>query len=321
MRTLFELTYLNFTAPGNDREAYDNLISMLKTTLENIEKQPEAAFSDSIMSTFYKNDPRVRRVTYADLAEADYDLARQIAAQRFASPSDFNFYFVGNFNTDSLRTYCEQYIASIPAGKAEKKRDPKLELAKPGRDNKFIREMETPKGNIVQVYHGENPYSDKEAEVVNALGEILSQRLLKTVREEHSFAYSCGASASSDYRFKEEYTLQIYCPVKPAKADSATALIRQTIEEIAANGVTEEELGKVKEFELKEYADNQKKNNYWIELMQSRVNWGRDRRTGREDAIRSVTSADVQAFCRDILLKKGTRLSVTMLPASFEETE
>ena len=159
------------------------------------------------------------------------------------------------------------------------------------------------------------------AETVNALGEILSQRLLKTVREEHSFAYSCGSSASAEYGFKDEFALQIYCPVKPAKADSATTLIRQTIEEIAKGGVTEEELNKVKEFELKEYADNQKKNDYWMGLIRNRVNWNRDGRTGREDAIRSVTCKDVQAFCRDILLKKGTRLSVTMLPASFDEKE
>ena len=321
LRTLFELTYLHFTAPGTDREGYDNFITMMKTQLENIEKQPEAAFSDSIMSTLYKNDARVRRITYADLAEADFDLARNIAAQRFASPSDFTFYFVGNFNADSLRTFCEQYIAGIPAAKAEKKTDPKLEFAKPGRDNSFVREMETPKGNIVQVYHGETPFSYKQAETVNALGEILSQRLLKTVREEHSFAYSCGSSASAEYGFKDEFALQIYCPVKPAKADSATTLIRQTIEEIAKGGVTEEELNKVKEFELKEYADNQKKNDYWMGLIRNRVNWNRDGRTGREDAIRSVTCKDVQAFCRDILLKKGTRLSVTMLPASFDEKE
>ena len=95
----------------------------------------------------------------------------------------------------------------------------------------------------------------------------------------------------------------------------------KTIEEIALSGVTEEELNKVKEFELKEYADNQKKNGYWQGLIRNYVNWNRDGRTGREDAIRSVTCADVQAFCRDILLRQGTKLSVVMLPASFEETE
>ena len=115
--------------------------------------------------------------------------------------------------------------------------------------------------------------------------------------------------------------MQIYCPVKPAKADSALLLIREGIQQIAANGVTDEELGKVKEFELKEYADNQKKNNYWQGLIMQKVIWGVDRRTGREAAINGVTSEKVQAFCRDILLKDNNCLTIVMLPANLEEKE
>jgi len=322
LRTLFELIYLQFTAPGNDPEAYQNYITMMRTQLENAEKMPEVAFSDSIYSTVFNNHPSIRRVTAADLALADYDLMKRIAADRFNSPSDFTFYVTGNFNVDSLRLYAEQYIASIPAAKKkEKPADPHFDIAKTSKHNRFVREMETPKGNIVQLWYGEHPFSNKEAEVVNALGEILSQRLLKSIREEAGIAYSCGSVASASKDFKQEWILQVYCPVQPAKADSALLLIRQGIEDIANRGVTEEELNKVKEFELKEYADNQKINTYWQNLIQARVNWGLDRRTGHEEAIRGVTVADVQAFCRDVLLKKGTCLTVTMLPASLEEKD
>lgn len=322
MRTLFELTYLQFTAPGNDSEAFQNYVSMNRSQLENAEKVPEMALQDSLYSTLYDNHPGVRRVTAADLDAADYELAKQIAAERFNSPSDFTFYFTGNINADSLRLFTEQYIASIPAAKKkEKATDPHVDLAAKSRDNRFVREMETPKSTIVQAWHGKHPYSLKEAEVVNALGEILSQRLLKTIREDAGIAYSCGALAKASKDFSQEWVLQVFCPVQPASVDSALLLIRQGIEGIARDGVTEEELNKVKEFELKEYADNQKLNSYWQELIATRTEWGTDERTGREEAIRSVTPADVQAFCRDILLKKGTRLTVTMLPASLEEKD
>ena len=43
----------------------------------------------------------------------------------------------------------------------------------------------------------------------------------------------------------------VYCPVKPAKADSALVLMEQGILDIARDGVTAEELDKVKQFELK----------------------------------------------------------------------
>lgn len=320
LRTLFELAYLQFTAPGNDAEGYQNLINMMHTQLENAEKVPEMALQDSIYSTIYENHPGVRRITSADLKLADFETAKKLAAERFNSPSDFRFYVTGNFNVDSLRLYAEQYLASIPAAKAEKPVDPKIAMASKSRDNRFVREMETPKGNIIQVWHGKKAFTLKNKETVNALGEILSQRLLKSIREDAGLAYSCGSVSNLDYSWRKEWLLQVYCPVKPAKADSALMLIRQGIEDIAKNGVTEEELGKVKEFELKEYADNQKKNSYWQELITERNDWKIDLRTGREAAIRSVTAADVQKFCQEIL-KKGTCLTVTMLPASLEEKE
>lgn len=322
LRTLFEMVYLQFTAPGNDPEAYQNLINMTRTQLENIEKVPEVAFSDSVTSTIYNHDIRLKRTKAADLDLADYDLMKKIAAERINSPSDFQFFFTGNFDVDSLREFSEVYLASIKKAKQpELRKDPEMNLAKGPKTNRFVREMETPKGNIIQLWHGLRPFTNEEAEVVNALGEILSQRLLKSIREDAGIAYSCGASGGSNKGFKDRYVVQIYCPVKPAKADSALLLIREGIQQIAASGVTDEELGKVKEFELKEYADNQKINSYWQGLITSKVIWGIDRRTGREAAINGVTSAKVQAFCRDVLLKDNNCLTIVMLPANLEEKE
>lgn len=322
LRTMFELLHLQFTNQGDDPEAYQNFINMMRTQLENIETVPEVAFSDSVQSTLYNHDARIRRIKAEDLELADYARMKQIMAERFSSPGDFTFFFTGNINVDSLREFTEIYLASLPKAKTiEKRKDPKLDFVDGVITNRFVREMETPKGNIIQVWHGPQAFTAKNAEVSNAFGEILSQRLLKTIREEHSLAYSCGAQANSDYGFKDEYGLQIYCPVQPAKADSALMFIRLGIEEIAQNGVTEEELNKVKEFELKEYADNQKRNGYWQGLISSKVFWNVDRRTGREEAIRSVTPADIKAFCRDLVLKHNNCGTIVMLPASLEENE
>ncbi len=321
LRSLFEQLYLYFTQPGNDPEAFANLIETDKKQAEDAEKQPETAFSDSITATLYGHDVRLSRITSAEYDQADYDLIRSIYADRFNSPSDFTFTFTGAFDEDSLRAFTEQYLAAIPAAKrVEKRQDPKVDLQDATVTNRFSRDMETPKSNILQLWHSADPFTAKEAEVVNAFGEILSQRLLNDIREEHSLAYSCGAGASSDYGYKEQYTLYIYCPSKPAKVDSALVLIRENLDKIAKEGVTEEELNKVKEYELKTYAENQKKNEYWANLLSAKTRWGIDRRTGREDAIRSVTTADVQRFCRDVMLAKGYCLTVVMQPNSLTET-
>ena len=113
--------------------------------------------------------------------------------------------------------------------------------------------------------------------------------------------------------------MQIYCPVKPAQLDSALLLMKQGIDDIAAQGVTDEELEKVKQFELKDYADSQKKNGYWMGLIYNKSIWNKDERTGFEDAVKSVTSKDIQDFVNNVLLKQNNCVTVSIRPTDMTE--
>ncbi|WP_314798931.1 insulinase family protein [Alloprevotella tannerae] len=320
LRTLFELTYLKFTNPGSDRKAFNNAVESMKTQLANVEAVPEMAFSDSVSSTIYNHDPRVKIYKSADYDMANFDRMRAFYRERFKSPSDFNFYFTGNFNVDSLKQFAEIYLASIPsAGKREVLKDYGLHKATGIVDNRFTRAMETPKGNIIQVIWGENPYSMKESATVDALGEVLTQRYLKSIREEGSMAYSVGAQGEASYGSKEEYLIYVSCPVKPAKADSALYLIDLGLKEVAKDGCTKEELDKIKQFNLKNYADNQKVNSYWASLIRSKTLWNKDLHTGYEAVINGLSSDDLKNFVNNVVLKKLNRLTITMLPASLKE--
>jgi len=320
LRTLFELIYLRFQEPANDVEGYNNILTYLKSALENKEKDPMLAFSDSIVATLYAHNPRMTAVTLKDLEKADYEVIRRIYRERFCAAGDFDFFFTGAFSVDSLREYVEQYIAPLSGVEArEGYTDLRLYPVTGKVNNHFFRTMQTPQAALVQFWNGENPYSLKEAAVVNALGAVLTQRYLKTIREDAGIAYSVGANASASYGLRDDYTIQIYCPVKPAKLDSALLLIQQGIDDIAAKGVTAEELDKVLQYELKEYADNQRENNYWQGLILAKVRWNKDERTGYEDALKSVTSADIQDFVRNVLLKQGNCTTVSIRPTDMTE--
>ena len=132
-------------------------------------------------------------------------------------------------------------------------------------------------------------------------------------------AYSVGAAAEASFTGRDAYTMQIFCPVKPAKLDSALLLIRQGIEDIAEKGVTAEELDKVQKFELKTFADNQKKNNYWMNLIVNKTAWNKDLQQGYEEAIKSVNSKDIQAFVKNVMLKQMNCTTVSMRPTDMTE--
>ena len=322
LRTLFELIYLRFQEPANDQEGFNNIFSYLKSTLVNAEKNPETAFSDSLNVTYYGNHPRKQTLKLASLDQVDYQTIRRIYTERFKSAGDFDFFFTGAFDVDSLREFTEQYIASIKGSKKrEKFVNHKIYPVEGVVSNHFYRDMETPKGNIVQLWHGDLKYTLKNNAIMNALGEILTQRYLKSIREEAGFAYSVGAGAAANYGTREQYTLQIFCPVQPANLDSALVLMRQAIEDIAASGVTADELDKVIKFELKDFADSQKKNGYWYNLISSKVAWNKDGQKGMEEAIKSVTSEDIQSFVKNVLLVQNNCTTITMRPTDLTESD
>ena len=320
LRTLFELTYLRFQEPSNDVDGYNNFMSMLRSQLANIEKSPDKAFSDSINVTLYSHNPRKMSIKLADLDNVSYDRIRQIYRERFQSAGDFDFYFTGNFDEDSLRLYVEQYIAPL---KGTKKREQMTDLgiryAQGKVENRFSRDMETPQANIIVFWNGETEYSLKKDIALRALSSALDERYLKSIREDGGMAYSVGTRGSLNYGVFDQYSLQVYCPVKPAMMDEALKLMQQGIEEIARDGVTEEELGKFKEFELKELAEDLRSNSFWQGLIIGKSFWGHDDLTGYEDAIKSITSDDVKNFVNDILLKDFNRAIITMLPTDFSE--
>lgn len=314
LRTLFELIYLRFQEPANDVEGYNNTIQSLQAMLQNIVKNPEVAFADSVQQTLYAHNERVGSVI-PDVENANYETIRRIYRDRFASAGDFDFFFTGAIDVDSLRAFTEQYIAPLPGvKKREQLTDRGIRPAKGIVDNRFKRQMETPKANIRQTWTGELPYNIKNEAVIDALAEILSQRYLKSIREEGSMAYSVGARASLNYRIYDNYSLTIVCPVKPEKMDSALYLMKVGIDDIAAKGVTAEELTKVKEFAVKDYNDNQRENAYWQNAIVSRAVWGKEQHEGMLDAINSVTSDDIKNFVNNTLLKQNNCVTVTMLP-------
>jgi len=322
LETLFQLIYLRFQAPADDPDAYNNLISQLRASLANSEKMPTSALQDSITTTIYGDNPRAINLHLADLDKLSYENIKRLYSERFSCGGDFDFYFVGNFDEEILKSYVEQYIAPLKAAKKREKYDSNNAIYPEERgevENRFTRSMETPQAYIVQVYSGVDPYSVKEDEIITALGNILTKRYLKSIREDGGLSYSVQTAASTDFGDRDSYLFQTVCPFTPSECDLVLSLMDKEIDDIAANGVTEAELDEVRKYEDKNYTDYQRNNSYWLSKMRSYVSWGVDDWTGRKEAINSVTSDEIKNFVKDVLKKQNNKMTVIMLPEDMTE--
>ena len=134
-------------------------------------------------------------------------------------------------------------------------------------------------------------------------------------------AYSVGADASLDYGVRNTYSMQVYAPFTPEKCDSVLLLMKEGLHELAKNGVRSDELEEVKRFEIKQYEEQQRNNDYWQALIVQKNMWNKDNRAGYLEAIKSLTSADVQRFANKVLLRDGNCATIIMLPKGTKQAK
>ena len=144
-------------------------------------------------------------------------------------------------------------------------------------------------------------------------GQILSMEYLKKIREDASAAYTVGASGNlSTDDFENSTTLYVYCPMKPEKADVALQIMRDEVQALT-KGCDPDKLAKVKEYMIKNHADQLKQNNYWITTIDmwryKGVNFDKD----YEQLVNAQTPESIAAFAKE-LLKSGNRAEVVMMP-------
>ena len=315
LETMMQMVYLYFTAVNKDEKQYQNLLTTLSMALKNKSLSPDAVFSDSVVATRYAHNPRFLNLELGDLQSVSYDRILQIAKERYQQAGQFTFVFVGNFDADTLRPLIEQYIASLPTVK--KKAEDFKEIrtfAKGEVVNHFKVKTESPKATAYEVWTAEMPYTLENSVKLDAVGQVLSMIYLKTIREEESAAYSCGAFGGFDLSSHQPCAqLQAYCPMNPDKSELAVRLLHEGIAKMAGE-VDADQLQKVKEYMLKQIDVEAKKNGYWVNTLTTYKDYGLDMYTKYKQTVEALTVDSVRAFLNK-LLKSGNHVELVMTPA------
>lgn len=312
LETLMQLVYLRFTGVKKDQESYDAAMQRIRLSLQNKDLTPEAVFSDSLQVTMYGHNPRFKPTEASDIDKINYDRMLQIYKERFASPGQFTYYFVGNFDEAKLRPLLEKYIACLPKGKKENYKE--FPMYVDGDNvNKFSRKMETPKAIAFDFYHVPMAYTLDNSVLVDAAGQVLSMVYLKQIREDASAAYSVGASGGlSKIGSKSIALMQDYCPMDPNKVDQATGLLVSGLKDCTEK-VDADKVQKVKEYMLKQADEDAKDNGHWLGVLNDYIENGVDFQTGYKDAVNALTPERIAAFLKS-LVAAGNHSDVIMTP-------
>ncbi len=311
--TLMQLTYLQFTAPRLDAEAFASYKNKMKAMLENQELNPSTAMSDTISSVLYNNHPRTVRMKVTDVDKINDARILEIYKERFANAADFTFIFTGAIDEAVVVPLIEKYIGSLPAnGKKEKFVDAKVDMRKGKIKNVFEKQMATPSANVLVVYNGKMKYTLKNNLLMSITKQILDIIYTEEIREKEGGTYGVGVNGSLNSIPKEKFTLQIMFQTDPDKREHLTQMAIDLLAKYAEEGPRQQDLDKVREYMLKKFTENQKENSYWDSLMYNQVAVGYDKNKNYEKILNSITTNDLKKFAKN-LLKQGNQIEISMV--------
>lgn len=310
--TMMQLTYLSFTAPRKDMDAFASLKSRIKAQLESAESNPLSSINDTIQKMMYGYHPRYFSMKPEMVDQINYDRIIEMYKDRFADASDFRFFLVGNVDIEKVKPLIEQYLGALPStGRKETFRDNHMDIAKGMLENTYAKEQQTPMATVFMLYSGKCKYDLKDNLLMSFLTQALDMVYTEEVREKEGGTYGVSSYGQLSKHPNEKFMLQIVYQTDPAKKDHLNGIIDAQMKKMASEGPTEEHLQKIKEYMLKKYKDNQKENGYWLNNLDEYFYTGVDYTQGYEEAVNSITVKDVQKFAAD-LVNQGNKITVVM---------
>ncbi|WP_426064222.1 M16 family metallopeptidase [Flavobacterium sp. DSP2-3-1] len=304
---LFQMTYAYFTDLNYDPEAFEGFKQKQSSFFKNMASQPLNYFQQEFYTYLNKENPRFNGVMPTDKswAETDYKLAYNKYKERFANASDFEFYFVGNIDDKIMEAYSIKYLASLPAtDKKEKAVDLGYRMLK-GDLKKVVNKGADPKSTVTIMYYGDATYSTKDAMTMQALGEVLTIKLIEQLRENESGVYGVSARGSLNKIPNGSYSFNIGFPCGPDNAEKLTASALKELQNIIDNGPDEKDVAKFKEGELADFRKDSKENRYWLSnFTRSYINGNSPEEVLKfEEAVNAVNAKDIQNIAKKYLTK------------------
>ena len=313
LETMLQLTYLYFTSPRSDEEAFQSYITRTKAMVANAESDPNTAFRDNLMFAMYDNHPLVKRMKAEDYDKVDYAKALKLYADRFKDANNFVFTFVGNINPETFEPLVEQYIGSLKT----KKNDETWTANVPAITDKdvnshYTKSMENPMVTCYMVYNGEMAYTMENQMKMQVLSDVMDIVYTEKIREDEGGTYGVGVNGNLTLRPKETFMFLIAFQTNKEMYEKLIGIAVAELQNVANQGPRPEDLKKVKEFLIKKHSEDLESNRYWMNCIQTQYRDGYNPMANYEQIVNGITSDDVANMAKAVL--KGYKKEVVQIP-------
>ncbi|SEJ79016.1 zinc protease [Cyclobacterium xiamenense] len=317
-----QLIHLYFSSPRMDRELWDVFLQNQKNQLESAQVNPDFQFNKRVNEIISNGNPRAMGVFDPEqLDSIRVERSLEIFEERFSNAADFEFLFTGNVDLKEVIPLIERYLGSIPGEPATEKEDFRdLGITAPQDQTELIKVGMDEKSQVILYFNGEMDYDLEKSQQLSYLGEILTIKLIETLREEIGGVYGVSARGSLGKVPRERFSFVVNFPCGPEAVPELTQAVWEEIKKIQEHGPEPEDLEKVRETKRISLEENLRRNGFWHGQISAAITGDMplDTVLGASDRVLGVTGPQVQALARE-LLKPEYLLKIIRYPADYQE--
>lgn len=317
LETALQLLYLNFTAPGNDEEAFGIIRKQLDAVYTNRDRNPALLYGEKVSQVNTGNHYLSEPVTLARLAKLDRNAMIAFYKERFSNAADFTFFMVGAFKVDDALPLIARYVGSLPSKGTASAKAKDVGLKFP---TTIVRETvekgKEPKVTTQISFFADPPQDSNELTRLTAATEVLDIALRDILREELGETYGVTVDFSQEMFQRGGGHTAVQFTAAPQNLQKMTDRVMQEVQRLQKEGPSEDLVNRAKESARREHEEGMKQNGYWLSRLQGAKMLGIDPVTHfleREKRISNVSVANVkEMFVKYFPLDRYT--IVTLLP-------
>jgi zinc protease len=262
LETIFQLIYMTFTQPRADPDMFNLMTGQLKSVLANQTATPEFVFEQAKTAALTQNHPRARPLTADMISQMSLDKSMAFYKERFADASGFTFVFVGSFDLATMKPLVEKYLGSLPSTyKHETWKDVGIRAPR-GIVTKRVEKGIEPKSQAAIIFTGPFEWDPMERIAMRAMTDMLEGALRLSLREQLGGTYSVGVTPNTTKIPRPEYSVEIEFGCAPDRTDSLIKTVFKEIEDLKANGPSQQQINDAKTLMTREFETNSKQNLY-----------------------------------------------------------
>ncbi len=265
VRLLFQLMYAYVMDMGFDKDSYKLSMERFIQTYHTLEHTPEGGMELSGKRFLAGGDHRFGLPRLEVLKQISIsDIQSWILSALQNSPLEISV--VGDFNPQEVIDLTAQYFGSLPSRK---------ELSGDGIPSSLpvfpiaqTHKIEVPtkinKGIVTVVYPTTDFWNISNTRRLSVLGEIFSERMRIIIREKMGASYSTYAYNHSSRAYKGYGLFQAVAQINPDEKIQVESEIKKIAADIAAKGITDDELRRALDPIITSIKDFQRTNRYWL---------------------------------------------------------